>query len=81
MDMSTVCFISLKKKVIFFYRCVRVEMDCSSTTSIFKEPRQPVSPSSIIWVLSDTTGLLSPGDTQAASGSYCIKCNSRGACL
>lgn len=78
-NMSTLCFISLEQQVIFFHRRVRVEMDCSSTALIFKEPLQPVSPSSIIWVLSDTHGLLSQGDAQAASRSYHIKYNSRGA--
>lgn len=55
-DVSAVCFISWGEQVIFLRRRVRVEMDCRSTTSIFKELLQLASPSSIIWVLSDTHG-------------------------
>lgn len=68
--MSTVCFISLKGQVIFSHRRVRVEMDCSPTTLIFKDRQQLASPSSIIWLLADTHGLLSLGNTQAASKYY-----------
>lgn len=75
MDMSTLYFIPLKGQAIFSHGHVRVEMDCSSTTLIFKEPREPLSPSSIICVLSDTQGLLSLADTQATSKSYTAQGN------
>lgn len=70
----------------FLSHCVRVEMDCTSTALIFKESQQPISPSSIIWVLSDTHGLLYLGDTHTcrcthtSSRSDRRKCNSRSVC-